>query len=102
MIIGPTAHYFVQTLRSVLHFDPKDILEMIAQITQYSVQAHYTFDSFAIREIVQLTEQLIADHRDLLLEGDAFNNLISILEIYIDSGWVDALEMLWKLDDVFR
>jgi len=102
LIIGPTAHYFVQTLRSVLHFDPKDILEMIAQITQYSVQAHYTFDSFAIREIVQLTEQLIADHRDLLLEEDAFNNLISILEIYIDSGWVDALEMLWKLDDVFR
>lgn len=65
-------------------------------------QANYTFDSFAIREIISLTEHLVADHRDLLLEEEAFSNLIGILDIYINSGWVDALELLWKLDDIFK
>lgn len=102
LIIGPTAHYFIQCLRSVLHFDPRDVLDMVSKITKYSVQANYTFDSFAIREIVSFTEQLLADHRDLLLEEEAFANLIGILDIYINSGWVDALQLLWKLDDVFK
>ncbi|RZK42684.1 MAG: AAA family ATPase [Pedobacter sp.] len=102
LIIGHTAHYFIQCLNSVLHFDPKDILKMMANITKYSVQAGYTFDSFAIREIVKLTEQLLADHRHLLLEDGCFNDLLSILDIYINSGWVDALELLWKLDEIFK
>jgi hypothetical protein len=102
LIIGHTAHYFVQCLNSVLHFDPRDILRMMADITKYSVQAGYTFDSFAIREIVNLTEQLLADHRHLLLEDSCFNDLLSILDIYINSGWVDALELLWKLDEIFK
>lgn len=102
LIIGHTAHYFIQCLNSALYFDPRDILKMVANITKYSIQAGYTFDNFAIKEIVQLTEQLLADHRDLLLEDDCFKDLLSILDIYINSGWVDALELLWKLDEIFK
>jgi len=102
LIIGHTAHYFMQCLNSVLYFDPKDILTMVADITRYSIQAGYNFDSFAIREIVKLTEQLLADHRHLLLNDQCFNDLLSILDIYINSGWVDALELLWKLDEIFK
>lgn len=102
LIIGHTAHYFIQCLNSVLYFDPKDILKMVANITKYALQAGYTFDSFAIKEIVKLTEQLFADHRHLLLEDDCFKDLLSILDIYINSGWVDALELLWKLDEIFK
>ncbi|WP_316741283.1 hypothetical protein [Pedobacter antarcticus] len=102
LIIGHTAHYFIQCLNSSLYYDPKDILRMVADITKYSIQAGYTFDSFAIKEIVKLTEQLLADHRDLLLQDDCFKDLLSVLDIYINSGWVDALELLWKLDEIFK
>lgn len=102
LIIGHTAHYFVETLNSVLPYDPKDILKMVADITKYSQQAGYTFDSFSIREIVKLTEKLLADHRYLLLEDDSFHDLLTILDIHINSGWVDALELLWKLDEIFK
>lgn len=102
MIIGHTAHYLMQTLNSVVSFDPKDILSMVADITRYSVQVGYTFDSFSIREIVSLTEKLLADHRELLLQEKYFEDLLSILDIYVNSGWTDALELLWRLDEVFK
>jgi hypothetical protein len=102
LLIGHTAHYLMQTLNSVISYDPKDILTMVAAVTRYSLQVGYTFDSFSIREIVSLTEKLLADHRELLLEEQSFQDLLSILEIHINSGWVDALELLWRLDEVFK
>ncbi len=102
LIIGHTAHYFIQTLNEVLPLDPRDILAMVTKITQYSIQGGYTFDSMAVQEIVALTEKLLADHRNLLLESDAFNNLLILLDIYINSGWVNALDLLWRLDEIFR
>lgn len=102
IMLAHTAHYLMQTLNSTISFDAKSILSMVADVTRYSMQVGYTFDSYAIREIVSLTEKLLADHRDLLLQDDSFHDLLSILEIHVNSGWVDALELLWKLDEVFK
>lgn len=102
LLIGGTAHYMMQTLNSVVSYDSKDILSMVAEVTRYSIQTGYIFDSFSIREIVALTEKLLADHRELLLQEKPFQDLLSILEIHINSGWVDALELLWRLDEVFK
>jgi hypothetical protein len=102
LITGHTAHYFIQSLSMMLSEDPKDILEMITKITRFSINGGYTFDSYAMSEMIKLTEKLLADHRDLLMEEEAFKNVIDMLDIYINSGWVDALDLLWKLDEVFR
>lgn len=102
IMLAHTAHYLMQTLNSVISYDAKEILSMVAAVTRYSMQVGYTFDSFAIREIVALTEKLLADHRELLLHDDSFQDLLSILEIHVNSGWIDALELLWKLDEVFK
>jgi hypothetical protein len=102
MIMAHTAHYFIQTLNIVVDYDAKDALSMANRITSYSMATGYTFDSMAVREIVNLTEKILADNRDLLLNSDSFNDLISLLDVYINSGWTDALQLLWKLDDIFR
>lgn len=102
VILAHTAHYLMQTLNGVISFDAKAIIAMVAAVTRYSMQTGYTFDSFSIREIVSLTEKLMADHRDVLLEESSFQDLLTILEIHVHSGWVDALELLWKLDDIFK
>lgn len=52
--------------------------------------------------MVSITEKLFADNRDLLLQDDSFKNLIDLLDLYINSGWTEALELLWKLDEVFK
>lgn len=101
-LMGHSAHYLLETLNSVLEFDPKDILALASKIVKCSVQSGYNFDSFSIREIVSLTENILADHREILMENESFQNLLDILEIHIESGWIDALELLWRLDEVFK
>lgn len=102
MILGHTAHYLIQTMNSAIAYDAKNVLSMVAEITRYSMQVGYTFDIYSIREIVSLTEKLLADHRELLMEEKSFQDLLSILEIHINSGWVDAHKLLWRLDQVFK
>ena len=102
LILANTAHYFIQSLNKVFHYDAKVILQMIADITKFASSANYTFDPSAIDEMVSLTEKLLADHRDLLLDDIAFKNLIDLLDIYINSGWVEALQLLWRLDEIFK
>ncbi len=102
LITGGTAHYFIQSLNKVLSYDAKDILSMISTITKLATTTGYTFDSSAINEIVSITEKLFADHRGLLLQDESFKNLINLLDLYINSGWTEALELLWKLDEVFK
>ena len=89
-------------LKSCLHFDPKSILRFAAFVTQYSRQGGYTFETSAIGEIVILTEKLLADYRYLLLEDDSFQDLLTILDIYAQSGWPDAMELLGRFDEIFK
>ncbi len=102
IILAHTAHYFMEILNGVVNYDPKGALSMANLVTKLSVSTQYTFDSSSIKEVVGLTEKLLADHRDLLTDPVTFNQLIELLEIYINSGWPDALELLWKLDEVFK
>ena len=92
-------------LNGIIKFYPEEaasILEMTTQITELSYRTGYTFDSSAIKEVVSLTESLFADHKQLLQNNDSLNHLVSILNIYVESGWTEALELLWKLDEVFK
>ncbi|WP_185286182.1 NACHT domain-containing protein [Chryseobacterium indologenes] len=102
LILGHTAHYLVQTLNGLVSYDARDILSMTASIMRYSRQVGYSLDSYSIREIVSLTEKLLADHRLILKEDKPFQDLLSILETQIQSGWVEALALLWRLDEVFK
>lgn len=105
IIIAHTAHYLIETLNGVVRFYPEEaasILEMTAQITELSYRTGYTFDSSAIKEVVSLTEGLLADHKQLLRNDNSLNHLVTILNIYVETGRPEALELLWKLDEVFK
>ncbi|KAA2217413.1 NACHT domain-containing protein [Maribacter flavus] len=104
-VLAHTAHYFIQTLNGVIKFYPEEassILSMASEITKLSYNSGYTFDSSAIREVVSLTEVLLVDHKSLLNQEDSLSDLVSILRFYADSGWPQALEHLWKLDEAFK
>jgi len=101
-MLASTAHYFIQSLNIFLTISPVSVLKMASDVTKYSTKAGYTLDSMAIREIVKFTETILADHREILLDDTSFSQLLDILDIYVNSGWVDALNLLWKLDEVFK
>lgn len=58
VMLAHTAHYLMQTFNSTISFDPKSILSMVAEVTRYSMQVGYTFDTYAIREIVSTEKKI--------------------------------------------
>lgn len=99
---GHSAHYFIEIMGEALSFDPRFSLATTSEITAMAAGTNYTFDHSAIREIVKYTEKLLADHRGMLSEPEAFGQIMGLLNVYARSGWPEALELLWKLDEIFR
>ncbi|WP_270089763.1 hypothetical protein [Sphingobacterium sp. SYP-B4668] len=99
---GHSAHYFIEIMGEALRFDPRFSLATTSEITAMAAGTNYTFDHSAIREVVKYTEKLLADHKSMLIEPEAFSQIMNLLNIYVRSGWPEALELLWKLDEIFR
>ncbi|MGQ7856598.1 hypothetical protein ACUN24_20365 [Pedobacter sp. WC2501] len=102
LIQAHTAHYFIEIMAEALKFDAAFSLSSITRITQMTAGTAYSFDRSAIQEVVRFTEKLLVDHKNMLADPEAFTQIMALLTIYVDSGWPDALELLWKLDEVFR
>ena len=101
-IQGHSAHYFIEIMSVALTFDARYSLTTTKEVTAMAFGTQYTFDSSAIREAVKYTETLLADHKQMLAEPEAFGHVMDLLNMYVHSGWPEALDLLWRLDDIFR
>ena len=102
IMFAPTAHYFMQLLRSFLGCNPKEVLHLAAGVVKSSEQFGYTLDTLAVMEVVEFVEVVLADHRDEVRDGEALEDLLSLLDMFAKTGWTDALKLVWRLDEVFR
>lgn len=99
---GHSAHHFIEIMGEALRFDPRYSLATTSEIAAMAAGTNYTFDPSAIREVVKYTERLFTDHKSMLTEPEAFAQIMNLLNIYVRSGWPEALDLLWKLDEIFR
>ena len=102
IMFAPTAHYFMQLLRSFLDCNSKEVLHLAAGVIKSSERFGYNLDSIAVRDIVQFVEIVLADHRNEVRDGEALEDLLNLLDIFAKTGWSDALKLVWRLDEVFR
>ncbi len=102
IMFAPTAHYFMQLLRSFLDCNPKEVLHLAARVVKSSEQFGYTLDTLAVMEVVEFVEIVLADHRDKVQDGEALEDLLNLLDMFAKTGSSDALKLVWRLDEVFR
>lgn len=102
IMFAPTAHYFMQLLRSFLSCNPKEVLHLAAGVVKSSERFGYTLDSIAVRDVVEFVEIVLADYRNEVREGEALEDLLNLLDLFAKIGWSDALKLVWRLDEVFR
>lgn len=102
VLAGPTAHRFMQILNGVLAFDPAGVIEMAWEVVISGRPHGFNLDSLAIEEVVKITESILADYR-LEARADAtLGQIFEILEIFSETGWPQALRLVWRLDEVYR
>jgi hypothetical protein len=100
-VIAPsTAQHIMEILNGFIRIDPRDVLNMAWQIIQRS--PGYKFDALAIAEVVKLVEAILADHRDQMREPESLQHPLELLDIFAETGWSEALRLVWRLDEVFR
>jgi hypothetical protein len=100
-MVAHTGYYFMQLLNSMVDADPGFVLSTASAVVKCASATGFTYDSSTLAEIVKLTESILADHKDLLSQKEQFDNLLAILDVFANSGWQEALELTWRLKEVF-
>ena len=62
----------------------------------------YNLDPIAVNEVVKIVEIILADYRDQAREPENLKHLLDLLDIFAETGWSEALRVVWRLDEVFR
>jgi hypothetical protein len=101
-LLAPTAHHFVELLNGVVGHDPKLIIRMTADVILASKRFNYNLDSLAMGEIVKLVEAILADYRESVQDDTSIKNLLTVLDAFIEAGWPEALNLVWRLDEIYR
>ena len=100
-MLAHTGYYFIQVLNDFLSLDPAYVLGASKVMVDCAARDGFTYDSSIVKEIVQLTEQVLANHKGILADANNFNNFLSILDHFANSGWIEALELIWRLKEIF-
>jgi hypothetical protein len=97
-----TAHHFVQLLRGAVRCDPVNVTHLARLVVAAASGSGYAFDSLASREVTQLVEELLADHREVLREGEPLDDLMFLLDTFVAAGWPEAQYLVFRLEEIFR
>lgn len=101
-VLAPTVHHFMELLNEVVQFDARRAVIMAAHAARAGEGSNYSIDSLAIREVVQLVERIFADHRSEVQDAEALRALMDLLDVFAATGWPEAIQLVWRLDDLFR
>ena len=101
-VLAPTVHHFMELLNEVVQFDAARAVVMAARAARAGESADYNIDALAVREVVQLVERVLADHRGEVQEAAALQALMDLLDVFAATGWPEAIQLVWRLDELFR
>lgn len=101
--IPSVAHHLIETLESFIPFEPADVFHAIAVVVSAAKDWGYQYESMAVDLLVKVTEIYLAEHR-LLLQQDVRcrEELIDILETFVNAGWPSARRLSYRLEEIFR
>jgi hypothetical protein len=101
--IAPAIHALIETLAALVAVDPPHIFRQVRSLVEAGRTAGYLGESSALGLVVRIIERYLADYRHLFqTDASLRQDLIDILNLFIEAGWPEALRFAARLDDVFR
>jgi hypothetical protein len=89
-------------LHGMIAYDPARILRMATDVVASSKRFGYNIDSVAMKDTVRLVEALLSDFRPQIQSTQSLKDLMNLLDAFVEVGWPDALNLVWRLDEVYR
>lgn len=100
LMIAHTGYYLIQLLEEFLHDDPADVLKMLYQLTDLASKTGFAGEKTTLEITLKVTETYLSDYKELILQDEYFHYLVQLLRIYVESGWHEALEFIWRLNEI--
>lgn len=97
-----TAHHLIQLLRGSIACDPAEVLHLMRLAVDSARGAGYAFDPMAAREVTAIVETMLADYRETARNGQSLDDLMSVLDTFVQAGWPEAQRLVWRLEELFR
>ncbi|HKG06856.1 MAG TPA: hypothetical protein VKB19_10385, partial [Pedobacter sp.] len=82
-------------------YDTEHILNLSNSVVLYAAKNGFAYDRTTLKEVLKLTEYIIVDHKEILYKDQNFKKMIVMLDQFSNAGWIDALEMTWRLKEAF-
>ncbi|WP_162864075.1 hypothetical protein [Pseudomonas viridiflava] len=98
-----TLHHLIELYEFLIPGNPSTVFESIhAIIIGRGKEEGYHFEALAIAAVARIAQLYIADYREVFEDGARRAGLISILQVFSEAGWPEALMLLYELPDLLR
>jgi hypothetical protein len=96
------AYDLLKALHHLQAADPKRMFLLIGRLIRSSTADSFQYEELAVNEVVKIVEQYLAEHRGLFRsDRDMLDTLLDVLDLFVDAGWPQALNLIYRLDEVF-
>ncbi len=96
-------HYLIEALQSLVTSAPGPVLLRIAKAVRSGTAGAYQLESLGLDAIVKLIRRYLADYRRLLQEERGCRDaIVEILDVFVRAGWPAAMELTFRLEEIFR
>lgn len=100
-MVAHTGYNLAQFLEKYISFDSADILKALYEMVAMSSKTGFANDKATLDIIVRIAEIYLSDYKELVLQQENFQYMLKMLNFFADSGWQEALEMIWRLNEIF-
>jgi hypothetical protein len=98
-----TAKNLLEIYEFLLPADPPRLFERIASfVTGPAKGEFYQHEQLAARDLVDFVKLMLADYRALFDDPDQRDRLVSMLDLFAEAGWPEAMRLLWEIPDLLR
>lgn len=99
---APTTHRFVELLARVVELQPSVVVGYVRRFVEAAAVEGYQLDTLALQEIAPIVQRLLSDHRESVSDGEPLNDLLRLLDVFAEQGWTEALDLVWRLEEIYR
>jgi len=97
------AYRLVQLYEHLASASPELVFDKVAALVAGPAASDdYHYESLALDTVVRLVRRYLADYRAAFEDESRRARLVSILELFSNAGWPEALKLLYELPDLLR
>jgi hypothetical protein len=97
------AYHLVELYEHLAGSSPELVFDKVAALVVGPAASDgYHYESLALDTVVRLVRRYLADYRAVFEDEIRRARLVSLLELFSNAGWPEALKLLYELPDLLR